>query len=51
MLGALVASEGWAVVTGSQERVLEQGDEVHMLRGMSSQDARERHLLTLLVLN
>jgi hypothetical protein len=50
VLGALVASEGWAVVTGSQERVVEQGDEVHPLRGMSSQDARERHLLTLLVM-
>jgi hypothetical protein len=50
VLGALVASEGWAVVTGSQERVIEQGDEVHMLRGMSSRDARERHLLTMLVM-
>lgn len=50
MLGALVASEGWAVVTGSQERVLEQGDEVHTLRGMSSREARERHLLTMLVM-
>ena len=50
MLGALVASEGWAVVTGSQERVIEQGDEVDTLRGMSSRDARERHLLTLLVM-
>jgi len=50
VLGALVASEGWAVVTGSRERVIEQGDEVHPLRGMSSQDARERHLLTWLVM-
>ncbi len=45
-----MASEGWAVVTGSQERVIEQGDEVHTLRGMSSRDARERHLLTMLVM-
>jgi hypothetical protein len=37
-------------VTGSQERVIEQGDEAHKLRGMSSRDARERHLLTWLVM-
>jgi hypothetical protein len=30
--------------------VIEQGDEVHTLRGMSSRDARERHLLTWLVM-
>jgi len=46
----LTASEAWFVLTGSLERVIEQCSTGSCLRGMSSPDARERHLLTLLTM-
>lgn len=48
MLGALVESEAWSVLTGALERTIEQSEKGNTLRGMSSQSARERHLLTLM---
>ncbi|MFQ5814377.1 MAG: hypothetical protein ACE5I2_14465 [Anaerolineae bacterium] len=50
MLGALVESEAWPVLTRSLERAVEQSEEGTTLRGMSSQTTRERHLLTLLAM-
>jgi hypothetical protein len=46
----LTASEAWSVLTGSLERAIEQCSTGPYLRGMSSPDARERHLLTLLTM-
>jgi hypothetical protein len=46
----LTASEAWFVLTGSLERAIEQCSTGSCLRGMSSPDARERHLLTLLTM-
>ena len=51
MLGALVASEAWSVLTGSLERAVEHSEERTTLRGMSSQTIRDRHLLTLLAMS
>jgi hypothetical protein len=50
MLGALVESEGWSVLTGSLERAVGQSKEGANLRGMSSQPIRSRHVLTLLAM-
>ena len=50
MLGALVESEAWLVLTGSLGRAVEQSEEGITLRGMSSQTTRNRHLLTLLTM-
>jgi hypothetical protein len=50
MLGALVESEAWPVLTGSLGRAVEQSKEGTTLRGMSSQTTRGRHLLTLLAM-
>jgi hypothetical protein len=50
MLGALVQSEAWTVVTGSLGRTLEQSEAGTSLRGMSRQISRDRHLLTLLTM-
>ena len=50
MLGALVESEAWPVLTGSLGRAVEQSKEGTTLRGMSSQTTRDRHLLTLLAM-
>lgn len=38
------------MLTGSLERTVEQGSTEFCLRGMNSQDSRERHLLTLLMM-
>jgi hypothetical protein len=46
----LTASEAWSVLTGSLERAIEQCSTGPYLRGMSSPDARERHLPTLLTM-
>ncbi len=48
MLGAAVETEAWSVLTNSLEQVVEESEEGRDLRGMSTQAARERHLLTLL---
>ena len=50
VLGGLTASEAWPVLTGSLERTFEQCHPGSCLRGMSSQNSRERHLLTLLLM-
>jgi len=46
----LTASEAWPVLTGSLEQAVEQCSTGSCLRGMSSPDSRERHLLTLLTM-
>ena len=46
VLGGLVASEGWAVVSQSLARVVEANPSATELRGMSNQAVHERHLLT-----
>jgi hypothetical protein len=46
----LTASEAWPVLAGSLEQTVEQYSTGSCLTGMSSQDCRERHLLTLVVM-
>jgi hypothetical protein len=46
----LTASEAWPVLVGSLEQTVEQYGTGSCLTGMSSQDCRERHLLTLVMM-
>jgi hypothetical protein len=46
----LTASEAWPVLAGSLEQAVEQYGTGSCLTGMSSQDCRERHLLTLVMM-
>jgi hypothetical protein len=46
----LTTSEAWPVLTGSLEQTIEQSSTGSCLKGMSSQDSRERHLLTLVMM-
>lgn len=48
MLGAAMETEAWSVLTNSLERAVDESEDGDELRGMSTQAARERHLLTLL---
>lgn len=50
MLGALVESEAWSVLTGSLGQVVDQSKAGGSLRGMSDQTIQERHLLTMLTM-
>jgi hypothetical protein len=50
VLGALVESEAWTMLMHSLERAVEQCDSALTLRGMSSQEMRERRLLTWLTM-
>lgn len=46
VVDATVASEAWQVVTSSLEQAVEQSEEKATLRGMSDTTARQRHLVT-----
>jgi hypothetical protein len=46
VVGAMVVSEAWQVLTCSLERAVESSDNKVTLRGLSSTTARQRHLLT-----
>jgi hypothetical protein len=50
VLGALVESGAWTILMHSLERAVEQCDSALTLRGMSSQEMRERRLLTWLTM-
>jgi len=50
VLGALVESGAWTMLMHSLERAVEQCDSSLTLRGMSSQEMRERRLLTWLMM-
>lgn len=50
ILGSLTASEAWSVLSNSLEQTVAQYSTGASLTGMSSQDCRERHLLTLVMM-
>lgn len=50
MWGETVKSEAWTVLVGSLEGVYEQKESQEKLKGMSSQEAREDHLRSLLLM-
>ena len=50
ILGSLTASEAWSVLNDSLEQAVAQCNTGSSLKGMSSQDSRERHLLTLVMM-
>lgn len=49
VVGMLVANEGWQVVNGSLEHVVEQEEKHTALKGMGNPTARQRHVLTEMV--
>ncbi len=49
VMGMLVASEGWQVVNGSLEHVVEQEKKHRTLKGLGNPTARQQHVLTEMV--